>query len=299
MIEKDQKQAKILDIALDSISRNRVLREVRVKLALFEAKSPIFKPFYIVTPNPEIVLEAQKDRELALILNSADFAIPDGIGLAQSNLFLSLPNYSFLPLRFLALIFGWLKVFFLTLFSKDKLFSGLNVIKGRRLFEDLIFLANKKKFRVVLIGDDKQSAQKAAGALKGNYKKVNIFAFSGPRLDREGKPFDDKERLKEKEIINSINKIRPHLVFVGFGAPKQEKWIWRNKDKLDVGGMMVVGGTFDYVSGRLKYPPRFLEKAGLEWLWRLLVQPKRLGRIFRAVFVFPVKVSIYKFKKGS
>jgi N-acetylglucosaminyldiphosphoundecaprenol N-acetyl-beta-D-mannosaminyltransferase len=167
------------------------------------------------------------------------------------------------------------------------------------LFEDLIFLANKKKFRVVLIGDDKQSAQKAAGALKGNYKKVNIFAFSGPRRDREGKPFDDKERLKEKEIINSINKIRPHLVFVGFGAPKQEKWIWRNKDKLDVGGMMVVGGTFDYVSGKLKYPPRFFEKAGLEWLWRLLVQPKRLGRIFRAVFVFPVKVSIYKFKKGS
>lgn len=298
MVKKDRKQVKILDIALDSTNKTQVLREVRVKIATFERKDPNYRPFYIVTPNPEIALEALKDKNLALILNSADFTIPDGIGLSQAAFFLSLPDYKFLPLRIFILPFEWFYTVFLTWFKKERLFERLNIIKGRKLFTDLIFLANKKGWRVVLVGSAQGSAQKAASIIKNSYKKVKIFPFSGPALNREGVALNQEEKKAEKELLDSINQISPHLVFVGFGAPKQEKWLYRNLDSLKIGGAMVVGGTFDYVSGKLSLPPRFLEKLGLEWFWRLLVEPKRWLRIFRAVFIFPTKVISFKLKKG-
>ena len=72
--------------------------------------------------------------------------------------------------------------------------------------------------------------------------------------------------------------------------PKQEKWIYKNVKKLDVKGIIAVGGTFDYVFGKASLPPKWMEEAGLEWLWRLLHEPKRVFRILNAVVIFPLKV---------
>jgi N-acetylglucosaminyldiphosphoundecaprenol N-acetyl-beta-D-mannosaminyltransferase len=82
---------------------------------------------------------------------------------------------------------------------------------------------------------------------------------------------------------------------VGFGAPKQEKWIYKWLPKLRVGGAMAVGGTFAYLSGQSKLPPKWMEERGLEWLWRLLNEPRRALRILKAVILFPLKISWYKF----
>jgi N-acetylglucosaminyldiphosphoundecaprenol N-acetyl-beta-D-mannosaminyltransferase len=121
-------------------------------------------------------------------------------------------------------------------------------------------------------------------------KKIKIESAGGPFLDKEARPISKDDALIEKEVVKAINKFRPHLLFVAFGAPKQEKWAYKWLDKLEVGGVMVVGGAFDFIAGRAKLPPEWMEKAGLEWLWRLLHQPRRLGRIFVATIVFPVRV---------
>lgn len=80
------------------------------------------------------------------------------------------------------------------------------------------------------------------------------------------------------------------IVLVAYGAPKQEIWIAENKDALGAKLLVGVGGTFDMLSGRLKRAPGWVQSLNLEWLWRFLQQPSRIGRIWRAVVVFPLKV---------
>ena len=96
------------------------------------------------------------------------------------------------------------------------------------------------------------------------------------------------------DVIDKINKFAPEILFVAFGNPKQEIWIHKHLLELKVSGAMAVGGTLRYFAGFSILPPEFLEKAGLEWLWRLITEPTRIVRIFRAVVIFPLKVFIYK-----
>lgn len=99
------------------------------------------------------------------------------------------------------------------------------------------------------------------------------------------------------EIIHRINEAKPALLLVAFGSPLQELWIARYLDQLpSVRVAIGVGGTFDFLAGNTKRAPRIFQMAGLEWLWRLLLEPRRLPRILNAVVVFPwlVFVSMWK-----
>jgi N-acetylglucosaminyldiphosphoundecaprenol N-acetyl-beta-D-mannosaminyltransferase len=147
----------------------------------------------------------------------------------------------------------------------------LVIVKGRELFRDLVKLAEDKKWKVFFLGG------------KGI---KNVVA--GPALDNEGKPLTEKDKEIEAGVIQKINEEEPDLLFVGFGMPKQEKWIAKNLMKLKIGGAMAVGGTFDYVFGKAKLPPTWMEKIGLEWIWRLIREPKRIKRILNAVVGFPL-----------
>ena len=166
------------------------------------------------------------------------------------------------------------------------------------MFVDLIKFANKKGWKVVLLGDRENSAQNAAEVLVRSYKKVKLTAVVGPNLDDEGKPTTKEDASIQKNAVNTINSIEPHLLFVAFGAPKQEIWSDRCIKRLRVGGIMVVGGAFDYVSGKGKLPPNWMQKASLEWLYRLFTQPKRFKRIFIAFPIFPLKMFWYKVKNS-
>ncbi len=88
--------------------------------------------------------------------------------------------------------------------------------------------------------------------------------------------FDEE---KQKLIIADINEKKPDLLFVCLGAPKQEKWISRHKDELDFGVAMGIGGSLDVFAGTVKRAPEFYQKHGIEWLYRLLKQPSRIGRM--------------------
>jgi len=266
--KKDQKQGNILGIGVSSTSTVRVLRFVRGKLSKFENNQDSYRPFFITTPNPEIVVRAQKDEKFKKVLNSSDLSVPDGYGLILASKFLKPHN-------------------------------NLNLIRGGELFESLIKLANKKKWRVFLLGGKGDEADLSVKKLSQNYKSVIIESFAGPIINNSGRPVSSGDEKTEKETVVKINKFSPHLLFVAFGAPAQEKWVSKNIGKLKIGGAMVVGGTFRYVSGRSILPPKVLRNLHLEWMWRLIREPKRVVRIFNAIIVFPLLVIWEKLKRKS
>lgn len=284
-LKKSQVREEILGIKLDSTSVARVLRFVRERI---KRK----KKFYIVTPNPEIVISAQKDKELAKILNSADVSLPDGIGLAAAYKFLKLPNPKDTFVRFLTLFAQGLGVGFSVLFNRDWLLEDLNIIRGRQMFLEFIKLANKKGWRVFLLGGEKGVANKTGQVLSHSFKAVKIKTDTGPMLDESARPITSEERKVEKKSVLKINKFKPHLLFVAFRASKQEKWLHKWLSQLDIGGAMVVGRTFDYISGSgiVLPPPPWMANVGLEWLWTLITRPKRLGRVLTAFPIFPLRV---------
>lgn len=298
-VNTSRKYGNIFNISLNSTQKSTLLRDIQARVNLFNSRAKNYKQFYIVTPNCEIVSLARQDAELKKIINKADFSVPDGIGLAQAAYFLDLPNPKNRMIRLPVLLIQGIWVMTVTWFDKKRLFSALPVIKGRELFESLVALANKKGWRIALLGDRNQSAEKAATAIKKNYHRVSVYPFSQPDFDNRGRPLNKQGEIIQKKTIDQINQIKPQLIFVGFGAPKQEKWVFNNLKNLDCAGAMVVGGTFDYLSGVMKLPPKVWLGLELEWLWRLFASPRRFRRILTAFPLFPIKVFIYKLKSQN
>ncbi len=86
------------------------------------------------------------------------------------------------------------------------------------------------------------------------------------------------------EVVKKINQVEPDILLVGLGSPKQEKWIYENLKKMPSVKLAIgVGGAFDFISKRVKRAPKFIQKIGLEWLWRLMLQPRRIKRIYNGV----------------
>jgi len=288
--EKYREPGIILGVRIDSKPLHRVLRSVRSRIS--ERKK-----FYITTPNPEIIIKAQEDKDFLEILNSSDLSIPDGIGIAVANKFLSLPTPARLARKVLTFLAQGLGVGFSTIFDREWVIQDANIIRGRDLFMELIKLANKKRWKVFLLGDREGSAEKTKNQLALSYKSVKLFANPGPNLDEKAKPKTKTDKKIEKYAINKINEVKPQLLFVAFGAPKQEKWLAKHKNRLKFNGAMTVGGTFDYLTGKAKLPPKWIEDRGLEWFWRMVNEPNRVKRIFKAVAVFGFEVFLYKLGK--
>ncbi len=275
--KKDQKFGQIMGINVTSTSINQVLLRVannishNYKFNSSSSKSDNSSKistsesnkFYIVTPNPELVLMAQNNSQLRKSLNSSDFPIPDGVGL----------NYA----------------------SKFLYRKSLTIIPGRILFGNLIKLADKNGWRVFFFGGRTNEAQKAAEKINLVHKGVKIKTLKGPILDENAEPATEINRKLYIDAVRKINKFKPHLLFVALGNPKQELWIYKNLAKLNIGGAMAVGGTFRYEAAFSQTPPDWMQSLGLEWLWRLVTEPYRFGRIANAVIIFPIKVFLYKY----
>ena len=290
MIKKAHKQANILSIKLSSTSRTRALRFVRGRLRIFDKNAAKNAKFLIVTPNPEIVMRAQKDKDLTRILNTANLSLPDGIGLAAAHKFMTLYSPKWKILRAPVLLIQGFVVGLAVLVNDRWLTKDLNIIKGREFFLELMKLANKKSWRVFLLGGEGGVAEKTAKNLRKSLKKVVLESAEGPTLNNNAVPVSKKDVKLEKDVIKKINKLKPHLLFVALGAPKQEKWLDKWMKDLSIRGAMVVGGTFNYMAKKTALPPKSMEKLGLEWLWRLITQPERAKRIFKACPVFPLTV---------
>src|SRR3989344_2432469 len=256
-ISKGQKHVNILGIRVDSTSIPSVLRKIAVDIRKGNK-------FYIVTPNPEHILKAVNDDEFREIINSSDISIPDGVGLVAANKFLELPNPKERKLRFFTLFLQGLGVGFSIIFDRKWLERDLRVIHGRNLFMDFVKLANKNKWKVYLLGGENNEAIGTRKILERSYLNIKFQARSGPILFDSGNPKGAKEEKEEKLTLDDINQFSPQLLFVGLGAPKQEKWLYRHFRNLKIGGAMMHGGTFRYISGQDKLPPKFVDELGLE-----------------------------------
>ena len=158
-------------------------------------------------------------------------------------------------------------------------------IPGQAYFRKIIETGEKEGWTFYLLGGSQDVIEKTKKNIESLYPKVKIVGYHNGYLDEN----------TEKEVINEINMLKPNVLFVAMGAPKQEKWIYNHKDVLKVDVATGQGGTFDYEAGRIKRAPVFIQKIGMEWLWRLMKEPKRIIRMR----VLPVYLLKLFFKKDK
>ena len=202
----------------------------------------------IFTPNSQMLLAASKDQELRELLNGSELNIPDGAGV-----------------RLAARLRG----------VRRESMSGIDIA------EELLSVAVSKGYRVFLLGAKRGVAEKAADNMRVRYPTLQICGMHHGYFDKNGE--------ENAAVIEKIRAAAPDILFVCFGFPAQEKWIADNLASLpSVKLALGLGGSLDVWSGNLRRAPLLIQKAGLEWLWRTVLEPKR-ARIFVDIPSFLIK----------
>ena len=112
--------------------------------------------------------------------------------------------------------------------------------------------------------------EKIKDRLKNEFKNIRVYGYYCP-------PFMDSFTDEiDNKIIDMINRCKPDILWVGLSAPKQEKWIYKNIDKLNIKMACGIGAVFNFYSGYVKRAPKWMQKIGLEWFYRIIAEPKRL-----------------------
>jgi N-acetylglucosaminyldiphosphoundecaprenol N-acetyl-beta-D-mannosaminyltransferase len=149
-------------------------------------------------------------------------------------------------------------------------------VPGSDLVVRLAELSHQKGYRLYFLGAQEGVAAQAAAKLKKQYPRLNgVGCYAGSPAPEEN-----------ETIVQRILSAQPDILLVAYGAPKQDKWIARNLNRLNVPVCIGVGGSFDFIAGAATRAPRWLQRLDLEWLHRLLMQPWRWRRIYNAVFRF-------------
>jgi N-acetylglucosaminyldiphosphoundecaprenol N-acetyl-beta-D-mannosaminyltransferase len=159
-------------------------------------------------------------------------------------------------------------------------------VTGSDLSLELLELAQKNNYKVAIIIWNKglSSQEDVVISLAKKYPNLVFQVYKSNRIEK-----------LDSDLIREINQFCPQLLFVALGSPEQEKIIHNNLANLECVNLALgVGGTFDFITRKVKRAPYFLRYLGLEWLWRLILQPQRIKRIYRATFVFIYKVLTYK-----
>ncbi len=143
-------------------------------------------------------------------------------------------------------------------------------VSGSDLVEPLLRLAGRSGWRVFLLGGAPGVAEAAAARARAEFG-VDVVGTASPFLRLDGSPGDLDQSASE------VVAARPDLLLVAMGAPKQELWIHHNRERLGATVAVGVGASLDFVIGRIRRAPRWVSNAGLEWLWRLAREPRRLA----------------------
>lgn len=165
-------------------------------------------------------------------------------------------------------------------------------IAGSDFVWEIAALAAHEGYSMYLLGAGEGVAERAAEELR-RFSRSSDPATSELRIvgAEAGPSFSHSERSEESHtnVCKKILEAKPDVLLVALGHGKQEKWIAAHLHELpSVKIAMGVGGAFDFIAGRVRRAPRLLRALGLEWLWRLILQPWRIVRIYRAVIVFPL-----------
>jgi N-acetylglucosaminyldiphosphoundecaprenol N-acetyl-beta-D-mannosaminyltransferase len=278
----------ILGVKIDNLDKQGIFK----KLEDFLRDG---RQHYIVTTNPEFLVESRRDQEFKSILNYSDLSIADGTGLVFVSWFLRQP-------------------------IKQRM-------TGADLTEYLLKKARQKKLSVLLINwsGGLSSANSIKRAVQKNHPGLQFEIVDVPRSICSGSKFlnhsllyhahtpvrnayaqrrrtqHDLKKLSFSQAQNKSRQARffsPDILFVNLGAPYQEKFIYQNLKSIPSVRLAVgVGGAFDFISGRRRRAPRAMRSVGLEWAWRLFCHPWRIRRVHNAVIKFPLLVLFKKFGK--
>lgn len=193
---------------------------------------------YIVTPNVDHIVRLQKDQEFLEVYNNAHLVLPDGA-----------------PIMWAANILGTP--------LKEK-------VSGSDLFNALLPFSEKHNLSVFFLGSSVKIGEIAIKKMTQEYPCLKIKGQYSPPFGFE---HDEQENNK---IISMINTVNPDLLFLCLGAPKQEKWIYTHIDNLQIKVGLCVGASLDFYSDQVKRAPRWMQKIGFEWFYRMCSDPKRL-----------------------
>lgn len=197
------------------------------------------EPAYVTTANAQHIVLLDGDRRLREIYEHADLVVPDGVSLLLA-----------------ARLYGH---------------SLRERVAGVDMFQALCALADEHKLRVFLLGGRPNSADLSAIALKRRLSSLQISTYCPP--------FGfEKTAAGLEKTARAIRAAKPDLLFVGLGAPKQESWIYECGLQLSVPICVGVGGAFEMVAGVVRRAPRWVQRIGCEWLYRLCLEPRRMWR---------------------
>lgn len=197
------------------------------------------KPHYVVTPNVDFAVQAQHDRELRRILAGADLVLCDGMPLVWASRVLG----NALPER----------------------------VTGSDIVPKLLQEAARRQWRVFFLGGSEGSVALAAQNATARFPGLQMVGAYSP-------PFKPLPEMNHEEILCKIRAAQPDILLVAFGCPKQEKWISQNYQAAGVPLCIGVGATIDFLAGKVQRAPRWMQRSGMEWLFRLLQEPRRLFR---------------------
>ncbi len=220
-------QVNVLGIPFINKNKNEV--ESIIKTKILKKQNT-----FVITANPEIVMYAKQHPEYQKVVLSADFVVPDGIGIIMGAKILNHP-------------------------LKER-------VTGYDLFIDLLSWGNQNSKKAFFVGAKPNVIKDLQEKIKNTFPKLIISgAYDGYFRD-------------DKKIRSEIQRTQPDMIFVATGYPKQEEFIYKNR-QLSNGFWIGVGGSFDVFSGSVKRAPRFWQQAHLEWLYRAIKQPSRYKRL--------------------
>ncbi len=207
---------------------------------VFEQMIEARHPHLVFNVNVDICMQARRDAELAAILRAADLVLVDGTPMMWAARLLGTP----LPER----------------------------VSGSDFLPRFCQGAAERGYRLFFLGAAPGVAERARQALKQLYPSLTVVGTYSPPFGFE---HDDRENQR---TIEQVRQASPDVLFVAFGAPKEQKWLHRFRDDLGVPVSMGVGSSFDYLGGRLRRAPRWMQILSLEWSYRLAQEPGRLWR---------------------
>lgn len=191
---------------------------------------------YICVSNVHTTMIAYEDQEYCRIQNNGIMAIPDGGPLSS--------------------------------IGRKRGFQNMKRTTGPSLMGEIFKISVEKGYRHYFYGSTKETLKKLYLDLTKNYPRIQIVGMYSP-------PFCPMTEKEDKAVVKKINEVEADFVWVGLGAPKQEKWMAAHQGR--VKGLMIgVGAGFDYYARNIKRAPEWMQKSNLEWLYRLIQDPKRL-----------------------
>lgn len=194
------------------------------------------KANYICVSNVHTTVTAFEDQEYCKVQNGGIMAIPDGGPLSSVG--------------------------------QKRGFKNMKRTTGPSLMGEVFKISAERGYRHYFYGSTQDTLDKLYTALIESYPGIQIVGMYSP-------PFRPMTNDEDKKIIEQINETKPDFVWIGLGAPKQEKWMFAHKGK--VNGLMIgVGAGFDYYAGNIERAPEWMQKSNLEWFFRLMQDPKRL-----------------------